>query len=140
MEDEKYNIGELSEMLGISRRTVRFYVQRGLLSKPIGLGRATHYTSDHLARLREISRLQDMGLALDAISQVLNGELAEDLALAAQTPVSRGQRSRKNVSVEQWLKVKLQKGVELHLDMSEIEPTARQLEDLQKSIIAILNQ
>lgn len=140
MKDEKYSIGELSELLGISRRTVRFYVQKGLLPKPIGLGRATHYSSDHLKRLREIARLQDMGLALDAIAQVLRGEMTEDAAVAEQNPVSRGQRSRKNVSVEQWLRVILQKGLELHINTCEIEPTAEQLEDLQKSIIAIFNK
>ena len=81
-----------------------------------------------------------MGLALDAIAQVLRGEMTEDAAVAEQNPVSRGQRSRKNVSVEQWLRVILQKGLELHINTREIEPTAEQLEDLQKSIIAIFNK
>lgn len=139
METKQYSIGELGELLGISRRTVRFYVQRELIPKPIGLGRSTYYTEEHLNKLRNIARLQDMGLALDSISQILSGEISEEAALENSKPVSRGQRGRKGVSVEQWIKMKFNKGIELHIDTAEAAPTAEQLEALQKSISEIFN-
>jgi hypothetical protein len=43
--DRPQSIGELADATGVSRRTVRFYVQRGLIDPPVGLGRASHYTA-----------------------------------------------------------------------------------------------
>ena len=40
MSDALYAIGELADLGGISRRTVRYYVQEGLLPPPRGLGAA----------------------------------------------------------------------------------------------------
>ena len=139
MNTNQYSIGELSELLGISRRTVRFYVQRDLIPKPVGLGRSTYYTDEHLIKLREIARLQDMGLALDSIALILKGEVTEETAIEESKPVSRGQRSRKGVFIEQWVKMTFNSGIELHINTAEVGPTADQLEALQKSISEIFN-
>lgn len=48
----KYSIGELADAAGISRRTVRFYVQTGVIPSPVGLGRFSYYTSEHLALIK----------------------------------------------------------------------------------------
>jgi len=45
------SIGELSDATGVTRRTIRFYVQRGLLPPPLGGGRGSYYTEAHLLRL-----------------------------------------------------------------------------------------
>jgi len=39
MADERYSVGELADLGGVSRRTVRYYVQEGLLPTPLGVGR-----------------------------------------------------------------------------------------------------
>ncbi|MBA2355458.1 MAG: MerR family DNA-binding transcriptional regulator, partial [Acidobacteria bacterium] len=38
-----YAIGDLAALGGVSRRTVRYYVQGGLIPPPEGLGRGNHY-------------------------------------------------------------------------------------------------
>ena len=50
----RYAIGELATLGGVSRRTVRYYVQEGLISAPLGLGRGNHYTPDHLEQLLRV--------------------------------------------------------------------------------------
>src|SRR6266403_2148710 len=56
--DERYyRIEELAELGGVTRRTVRYYVQRGLLPTPLGTGRGPHYTQAHLERLIHIRQL-----------------------------------------------------------------------------------
>lgn len=45
---EKYTIAELAELAGVSRRTVRFYVQTRLIPPPLGAGRGSYYTRAHL--------------------------------------------------------------------------------------------
>jgi DNA-binding transcriptional MerR regulator len=69
----RYSIGELAEQAGVSRRTVRFYVQRGLIAAPLGKGRGEHYDKRHLARIRHVRRLQREGFALREIAGLAGG-------------------------------------------------------------------
>src|SRR6266849_5215767 len=67
--DERcYGIKELAELGGVTRRTVRYYVQRGLLPTPLGTGRGPHYTAAHLERLIHIRTLQETGVPLAEIA------------------------------------------------------------------------
>ena len=49
----------MRELGGVSRRTVRYYIQRGLLAAPTGVGRGRHYTQGHLDTLIRIRELQE---------------------------------------------------------------------------------
>ncbi len=74
MKDEPlFSIGELAAAASVTRRTVRFYVQRGLLPAPLGLGRGQHYGRAHLRQLLEIKRMQLQGVSLDEIRARLTG-------------------------------------------------------------------
>ena len=67
--DERcYGIKALAELGGVTRRTVRYYVQRGLLPAPAFRGKDTAYGPEHLVRLRAIRRLQEAFFPLDAIA------------------------------------------------------------------------
>jgi hypothetical protein len=55
--NERYGIEELAALGGVTRRTVRYYVQEGLLPSPLGVGRGRHYGPAHLARLQEVKGL-----------------------------------------------------------------------------------
>ena len=73
-QDERcYGIEELAELGGVTRRTVRYYVQRGLLPTPLGTGRGPHYTAAHLERLMHIRTLQETGVPLAEIAARLDG-------------------------------------------------------------------
>ena len=68
MSDVTYKLDELARAAGTSARTVRYYVQRGLLPAPAFRGKDTAYGHEHLVRLRAIRRLQDAFFPLDAIA------------------------------------------------------------------------
>lgn len=68
MSDETYKLDDLARAAGTSPRTVRYYVQRGLLPPPAFRGKDTAYGREHLVRLRAIRRLQDAFFPLDAIA------------------------------------------------------------------------
>src|SRR5215813_15543513 len=73
-QDERcYGIAELAERGGVTRRTVRYYVQRGLLPTPLGTGRGPHYTPAHLQRLIHIRQLQETGVPLAEVAARLDG-------------------------------------------------------------------
>ncbi len=80
--ESKYSIGELAALTGVTRRTIRFYVQKGLLQAPSGLGRGKHYTDEHLEMILKIRELQRDGVRLDRMRQAVEGVAAvpaEDL-------------------------------------------------------------
>jgi DNA-binding transcriptional MerR regulator len=66
-DEPTYGIEDLALKGGVSRRTVRYYVQRGLLSAPTGTGRGPHYNAEHLATLIQIRQLQEQGVSLSEI-------------------------------------------------------------------------
>jgi DNA-binding transcriptional MerR regulator len=66
-----YKLEELATAAGVGARTVRYYVQRGLLPAPDFRGSHTTYGREHLLRLRAIRHLQDSHLPLDVIQSRL---------------------------------------------------------------------
>jgi DNA-binding transcriptional MerR regulator len=70
--EAQYTLKELSACLGIEPRTIRSYIQQGLLRGPLTQGRNARYDGHHLKRLRVIKRLKDeYGLQLSEIRRIL---------------------------------------------------------------------
>lgn len=63
----EWKLAELAAAVGVTPRTVRYYVQRGLLPAPPFKGPDTVYGEDHLRRLKAIRVLQARFMPLDAI-------------------------------------------------------------------------
>jgi len=105
-DDTRYAIGELAELGGVSRRTVRFYVQEGLIPAPFGVGRGNHYGPEHLGRLLEVKSLQEAGQTLDEIRD----RLQRNSVRRAQEPAPAAPLER-----SQYRRLSLAPGVELHV-------------------------
>lgn len=72
-------VEEVADEVGLTVRTIRYYQSEGLLPAPARVGREARYGDEHLERLRFISRLQDQGLRLTAIAELLKqGEAGAD--------------------------------------------------------------
>lgn len=86
----QYTIDDLSAASRVPSRTIRFYQQKGVLPAPVIKGRVAYYGDKHKERLELIAQLQDRGLRIDAIRELLGridkGELdvGEWLGLEAQ--------------------------------------------------------
>lgn len=78
-DDTLLSLAELTDRLGLSVRTVRFYQSRGLIPPPIRRGRSGYYDAAHVARLELIKDLQDHGFTLGAIEKY-SATLPEDAA------------------------------------------------------------
>ncbi|MCL1079682.1 MerR family transcriptional regulator [Parashewanella spongiae] len=68
----QYSLAELCKLVDLTPRTVRFYIQKQILSAPEGTGRAAFYHQQHLEQLLEIRKWQDAGLSLERIKELLN--------------------------------------------------------------------
>lgn len=67
-----FDLASVAEAAGVTPRTVRYYQAAGLLPAPERVGRRVRYGHEHLARLKRISELQDRGLRLESIREVLD--------------------------------------------------------------------
>lgn len=72
---EAYTLQELAELTGIEQRTIRSYVERGILPGPESLGRGARYPREALDRLRVLQLLRDANpaLTLDQVRVLLRG-------------------------------------------------------------------
>ena len=122
MANDRYAVGELADLGGVSRRTVRYYVQEGLIPAPLGVGRGDHYGREHLDRLLQVKALQEAGRTLDEIRQLLDaGAVSTTRAAAAVTrPLPR----------EVWRRVTVAPGVELHVSDNVRLPSPARLQEL----------
>lgn len=79
----KLTLKELCNAANISERTVRYYIQQGLLPPPQGAGPGSRYSLEHLTRLALIRRLKAALLSLGEIKQLLSGVPTNDLEQVA---------------------------------------------------------
>lgn len=84
----EYTIDELAAKTGVPSRTIRFYQSKGALPKPEIRGRKAVYFDTHVQRLELIGTLQERGLRIRAIRDLVTridaGELALDEWLGLQ--------------------------------------------------------
>jgi DNA-binding transcriptional MerR regulator len=66
-EPEPIDILELSDQTKVSPRTIRYYIQQGLLPAPEARGPGAHYSAEHVDKLKLIRRLQAEHLPLSEI-------------------------------------------------------------------------
>lgn len=70
----KFSLQQLSERADVPERSIRFYIQKGLLPRPQGEKRGAFYDEGHLAELLRIRQWQEAGLSLDAIGDLLQAK------------------------------------------------------------------
>lgn len=122
MNEKQYTIEDLCELTGYSRRTIRYYIQEGLLDPPAGRGRGGFYFDSHLQRLLEIKSVQDKGLKLSAIHEVLK---------KGYEPVPLNLR-------ELWIRYPVSKGIEIHINRELEEENRKKVAEIIRVARSIL--
>ena len=70
---ERFSLDELCTLADLPRRTVRYYIQEGLVDRPEGAKRGAYYTRGHLEQLLTIRKWQRAGLNLERIRDFVSG-------------------------------------------------------------------
>ncbi len=141
-----WNLNELAKRAGITPRTVRYYVQRGLLPAPRFRGPVTGYQEENLVRLQAIRRLQErfLPLAIKLELQRMTAEQIRELAkggtpppLAAPRPaIAPDPPKATRDEAATWQRWELAPGLELHLSQSadgRSRTLAEKLRELSKA-------
>ena len=100
-----FTLDELCTLVDLPKRTVRYYIQLGLVDRPEGETRAAHYGPRHVEQLLQIRKWTQAGVSLERIRELLSGEVP---------PVPP--RPRAAGTVEVWSHLVLADGVELTLE------------------------
>ena len=125
-EDRTYTLDELCTLVDLPKRTVRYYMQIGLVDRPEGLNRGAKYFTRHLAQLLAIRKWQDAGLSLERIRELL----------AVPDPEAPPLRPRAAGSVEVWSHLLVAPGVELHVEPGQAGLAPEQVRALFRAVMA----
>ena len=117
------SLDDLASLTGVTPRTVRFYIQQGLVSRPEGAKRGAFYLQRHVEQLLMIRRWTDAGLSLDRVRELVEG-----------APADPPPRVAKAGSVEVWSRVTLADGVEIHLEPGRAGLSPEQVRALVRAV------
>lgn len=67
----EYRVSELATKAGVTKRTIHYYISKGLLMPPTGEGVNSVYTNEHLERLLLIKKLQSEYMPLNKIREII---------------------------------------------------------------------
>ncbi len=70
-DDATLTIDDLAAEAAVPSRTIRFYQSKGLVPAPVMKGRVAYYAKKHVERLELVAKLQDRGLRIDAIRELV---------------------------------------------------------------------
>ena len=124
-----YQLADLCVLADLPVRTVRYYVQVGLVDRPEGETRAARYGAKHLEQLLLIKKWTTAGVSLDRIRELLQGEIA---------PVPPRQKAIGSVEVRSHLTVA--DGVELVIEPGRAGLSPEQVRHLIRGVMAVFAQ
>ena len=112
MEIKKFTIDEICALVEMNKRTVRYYIQKGLVDRPEGIGKGAFYSHAHLEQLLTIRKWKAAGLSLERIQDILLGE--KDV-YHSDKPVPPP-LTKKQGTIEVWSHMQLDDGIEIHIE------------------------
>ena len=125
MTTQTFSLDELATLAALPKRTVRYYIQMGLLDRPVGETRGAHYLPSHLDALLRIRQLTEAGISLERVREVLRGE----------TPAVPP-RARQPGAVEVRSHIFIAPGVELQVSPEQADATPDDIRQLAQAVIA----
>lgn len=125
----RLSIEQLAALTGQTARTIRYYMQLGLVSRPEGAKRGAYYRQRHVEQLLLIRRWTEAGLSLERIRELIAG-----------APEDPPPRRPPPGTIEVWSRITLADGVEVHLEPGRSGLSPEQLRALVRGITAAYRQ
>ena len=128
---KKFTIDEICALVEMNERTVRYYIQKGLVDRPEGIGKGAFYSHSHLEQLLAIRKWKAAGLSLERIQDILDSEKvggAGEQPLPPPLPKKQG-------TVEVWSHMHISDGIELHIEPKRAGLSPEQVRALFKVVM-----
>jgi DNA-binding transcriptional MerR regulator len=123
---DQHTLNELCVLADLPVRTVRYYVQNGLVDKPQGETRAARYGAKQLEQVLLIKKWTAAGVSLDRIRELLHGE---------EAPVPA--RARQAGSVEVWSHLHVADGLEVAIEPGRAQMSPEQVRAFTRGVMAL---
>lgn len=130
---EKYTFNELCSQVELPIRTVRFYIQKGLVCPPEGSRKGAYYTQKHLHELLAIRKWQRAGLSLERIQELLLDGTTEP----GQLPPHRGRRPG---DLEVWSKLFVKEGLEINFEPKMAKMSPEQVREFCRRVMELAEE
>lgn len=128
--DRSFSLDELCVLVELPRRTVRYYIQLGLVDRPEGETRAARYLQKHLDQLLTVKKWALAGMSLERIRELLEAERQPQLPFVQRRPGS----------VEVWSHLLIADGVELKVEPGRAGLTPEQVRELLRRTMTTLDE
>jgi DNA-binding transcriptional MerR regulator len=125
-----FTLDEIASLAELPRRTVRYYIQSGLIGRPKGVGKGAYYTEHHIEQLLMVRKWQLAGLSLERIGELLKQQAAGPLP---PTPRRAG-------TVEVWSPLVVADGIELTLEPGRAGLTPEQVRTFFRAVAEAYEQ
>ncbi len=96
----KYKVSELADKSGVTKRTIHYYISKGLLLPPEGSGVNSLYNDEHLERILLIKKLQAEYMPLNKIREYI-----------LENPTEKAQKNTKEIKT----KISRDEGQEIYI-------------------------
>ena len=124
--DKRLSLDEVCALVDLPRRTVRYYIQLGLVDRPVGETRAAQYGASQVEQLLKIRTWTEAGVSLERVRELLSD---------APPPVPA--RPRGSGTVEVWSHQVVADGLEIALEPGRAGLTPEEVRAFFKGTIAL---
>lgn len=122
--EHTHSLEELCAMVDLPKRTIRYYMQLGLVDRPAGETRAAQYSAIQLEQLIRVKQLASAGISLERIGEIMRGE-----------PVPVPPRQLRPGDIHVRSQVFIAPGVELQIDPESVGLSPEKMREFVKSIV-----
>ena len=123
---DHYTLNELCVLADLPVRTVRYYMQHGLIDRPVGETRAARYGARQLEQVLLIKKWTAVGVSLDRIRELLQGD-------EAPVPV----RAKKAGTVEVHSHLHVADGLEIVIEPGRAQLSPGQVRAFTRGVMAL---
>jgi len=129
-EQRTFTLDEIAALSELPRRTVRYYIQTGLVDRPQGIGKGAFYTQHHVGQLMLVRKWQLARLSLERIGEVLKQPTSGTLPPAP----------RRAGTVEVWSHLVVADGIEITLEPGRAGLTPEQVRAFFRGVTQVYEQ
>ena len=124
--DQQHSISELCILADMPVRTLRYYVQTGLVDRPDGGTKGAKYGAKHLEQLLLIKKWSSAGVSLERIKELLRGE---------EAPVPA--KARKAGAIEVCSHLHVADGLEVVIEPGRAQMSPEQVRAFTRGVMAL---
>ncbi len=125
-----FSLDDIATLAELPRRTVRYYIQSGLIDRPLGVGKGAWYTEHHVEQLLLVRKWQLAGLSLERIGELLKQQGEGPLP---PTPRRAG-------TVEVWSHLVVADGLEVTVEPGRAGLNPEQVRAFFRSVTQLYEQ